>query len=73
MLAIVLVLAGAVSGLKFLAEPSFDYYGGRGQCVKYRVPGHSLVTGYFRINPQQDIKSNVVVQPRESLCGLMSW
>lgn len=72
MLAVILALAGAVSGLKFLAEPSFDYYGGRGQCVKYRVPENSLVTGYFRINPQQDIKSNVVVPPRASLCGLMS-
>jgi hypothetical protein len=47
--------------LKFLVEPSFEYYGGRGQCVKHRVPGHSLVTGFFKIAAQPDVKSNVVV------------
>ncbi len=52
---------GWASALRFLVEPSFEYYGGRGQCVKHRIPGNSLVTGYFNISPQPDVKSNVVV------------
>lgn len=52
---------GVGLALKFLAEPSFDYYGGRGQCVKFRIPGHSLVTGFFKIAPQSELKSNVIV------------
>jgi len=56
-----LALAALGQALKFLVEPSFEYYGGRGQCVKYRIPGNSLVTGFFKIAPQPDVKSNVVV------------
>lgn len=59
-------LAGLGEAIKFLVEPSFEYYGGRGQCLKYRISGGSLCNGYFRIAPQPDVKCNVVVRP--SVC-----
>lgn len=59
--AVLLLLVGAAEAIKFLVEPSFEYYGGRGQCIKMRIPGNSLVTGFFKIAPQPDVKSNVVV------------
>lgn len=59
--AVLVLLLGATQAIKFMVEPSFEYYGGRGQCVKMRIPGNSLVTGFFKIAPQPDVKSNVVV------------
>lgn len=47
--------------LSFDVESSVEHYGGRGQCLIYRIPGNSLVTGYFKVKPNPNVRVSALV------------
>lgn len=56
------VVQGLERPLSFKVEASTEHYGSRGICIGYRVPGNSLVTGYFDIrNPHPNVRASVLI------------
>lgn len=66
-ISIAALLLGLVKGLNerplnYRVEATPEHYGSRGVCIGYKVPGNSLVTGYFNVrNPHQNVRASVLI------------